>query len=80
MMLTKAHQGLVADAYDVLLENEQDASCTCPGHERWGHCKHRDAIRALHAAGNLPLPPVAVPDPDELGEPRGQQFPDDPPF
>jgi uncharacterized Zn finger protein len=58
MMLTKAHQGLVADAYDVLLENEQDASCTCPGGTYAGHCKHVAALRALHTAGKLPLPPV----------------------
>jgi hypothetical protein len=47
------------DAYDVLLENEQDGSCTCPGHTYHGYCRHVDACRALLTAGKLPLPPVA---------------------
>jgi hypothetical protein len=46
------------DTYHVLLENEQDASCTCPGHTYGGYCRHVDAIRALLTAGKLPLPPV----------------------
>jgi hypothetical protein len=46
------------DVYDVLLENEQDGSCTCPGHTFGGYCKHVDALRALVTAGQLPLPPV----------------------
>lgn len=66
--------------YDVLFENEQDSSCTCPGHTYGGYCKHVDALRALMAAGKLPLPPVAVPDEDELGERCGQCFPDEAPF
>jgi len=45
--------------YDVLLENEQDSSCSCPGHTYHGHCKHVEALRALLAAGKLPLPSVA---------------------
>jgi hypothetical protein len=44
--------------YDVLLENEQDGSCTCPGHTYHGYCRHLDALRALLAEGKLPLPPV----------------------
>jgi hypothetical protein len=47
------------DTYDVLLENEQDASCTCPGHTYHGYCKNVDALRALLAESKLPLPPVA---------------------
>jgi SWIM zinc finger len=41
------------EAYDVLLENEQDASCTCKGHTYGGYCKHVDCCRALVAAGKL---------------------------
>lgn len=48
-----------AGGYDVLLENDQDASCTCPGHTYRGRCKHVDALRALLAAGLLELPAVA---------------------
>lgn len=48
----------VGESYDVLLENEQDASCTCPGHTFGGYCKHVDATRALLAAGKLALPAV----------------------
>jgi uncharacterized Zn finger protein len=46
--------------YDVLLENEQDSSCTCPGHTYHGHCRHVEALRALLRAGKLPLPNVQV--------------------
>jgi hypothetical protein len=46
------------DVYDVLLENEQDGSCTCPAGVYHGFCKHQDALRALLAEGKLPLPPV----------------------
>jgi hypothetical protein len=46
------------DTYDVLLENEQDGSCTCPAGVYHGFCKHQDALRALLAEGKLPLPPV----------------------
>lgn len=27
--------------------------CGCRGHERWGHCKHLDALRDLIANGKL---------------------------
>ena len=46
------------DTYSVLLENEQDSSCTCKGHTYHGYCKHVEACRALLAEGKLPLPPV----------------------
>jgi uncharacterized Zn finger protein len=46
------------DTYSVLLENEQDSSCTCPGHMFHGYCKHVDALRALLAEGRLPLPSI----------------------
>src|SRR4051794_29663275 len=39
------HEG--DDVYDVLIENAQDASCTCPGHIYGGYCKHVDALRSL---------------------------------
>lgn len=35
-------------------------ACTCKGFLRWGHCKHSDALAALHEAGRLPAP-------DEIG-------------
>jgi hypothetical protein len=38
--------------YDVLIENEQDASCTCPGHTYGGYRKHVDACgRSWERAG-----------------------------
>src|SRR5262245_336841 len=43
------------ESYDVLLDAGGD-SCTCPGHTYHGYCKHVDALRALRAAGRLPLP------------------------
>ena len=49
----------VEPAYSVLIENEQDSSCTCKGHTYGGYCRHVDAIRALLTAGRLPLPTVA---------------------
>lgn len=27
--------------------------CTCKGNGRWGHCKHRESLVALTAAGKL---------------------------
>lgn len=29
------------------------SSCDCKGHARHGHCKHRDSLAALEAAGRL---------------------------
>jgi hypothetical protein len=29
------------------------SACDCKGHARHGHCKHRDALAALEAAGRL---------------------------
>jgi len=46
------------DTYDVLLENEQDGSCTCKAGTYHGFCKHQEALRALYRAGRLPLPAV----------------------
>jgi hypothetical protein len=27
--------------------------CDCPGHSRWGHCKHADGLAALTTASRL---------------------------
>lgn len=27
--------------------------CDCPGHERWGHCKHSTGLRDLRARGQI---------------------------
>ncbi|MDE2101701.1 MAG: hypothetical protein KGL39_30930 [Patescibacteria group bacterium] len=72
---TKAPGEMQLDAYDVLIEVDGH-SCTCPGHLRHGHCKHVDTLKLLIERGTLGRP---VPDPDTLGEPCGQCFPDDPP-
>lgn len=61
------------------------SSCDCPDHtycpERPQGCKHQKSIRKLIAEGKIPaaLDEVSVPDPDSLGEPCGQCFPDDVP-
>jgi hypothetical protein len=44
--------------HDVLIESEQDGSCSCQGFTAHGHCRHLDALRSLLAAGKLPLPGV----------------------
>ncbi|HJZ54751.1 MAG TPA: hypothetical protein VKE74_07310, partial [Gemmataceae bacterium] len=38
-----------ADSYDVFIcrRHESGDSCDCRGRERWGHCKHTSALRAL---------------------------------
>ncbi len=68
-------EGLANGVYDVLVEDTGEAHCDCPGHTRWGHCKHVAALRTLAAEGLLPLPTLPA---HEWGEePAGQQFPDD---
>jgi hypothetical protein len=54
----KAYRFLKRDAgdqvvavYDVRLTAENYVECDCPGHLRWGHCRHRET---LQAAGMLP--------------------------
>ncbi len=73
-----ADPGAEDSSYDVLLENAQDGSCTCKGFIYGGYCKHLDCCQALRARDLLPLPNVAItiPDPDDLGHPCGQCFPD----
>jgi hypothetical protein len=44
------------DAYDVGLLADGEA-CDCVGHERWGHCKHVDALKLLVECGKLPAVP-----------------------
>jgi hypothetical protein len=45
----------LGEVYDVILEDAYTSAptCTCKGHGRWGHCKHADAVKALHDAGRL---------------------------
>jgi hypothetical protein len=38
--------------YHVNLDDQQD-TCDCLGHERWGHCKHVDGLKTLIARGEL---------------------------
>ncbi len=42
-----------AAVYHVLLDGRR-SSCDCPGHERYGYCKHLDAVRTLLEHGQLP--------------------------
>ena len=61
------------DAYAVFLADECTAdagmaydTCDCHGFERFGHCKHVDAIRAITDRGLIALPiappaPVRIP-------------------
>lgn len=62
--------GIQEDAYDVALFFD-GCACTCPGFGRWGSCKHVEALRVLAERGQF------APDPDEIGDPCGQCFPDD---
>jgi hypothetical protein len=39
-------------SYNVLLDGQQ-ATCTCKGYQRFGRCKHGDALKALFASGKL---------------------------
>jgi hypothetical protein len=40
--------------YDVHLAGRGNpGSCECPGHLRWGRCKHLDAMTCLAASGKL---------------------------
>jgi hypothetical protein len=47
-----------AHNHDVLIENAQSGSCSCQGFTARGACRHLDALRALLAAGKLPVPGV----------------------
>jgi len=61
------------ESYDVFLPFEETAdagfaweTCDCHGFERFGHCKHVDAIRAIVDRGLIALPiappaPVRIP-------------------
>jgi hypothetical protein len=42
-----------ADPYHVHFDPETGDSCDCRGFIRHGHCKHRDGLAALIAAGKL---------------------------
>jgi hypothetical protein len=42
--------------HDVLIENSRGGSCSCQGFTAHGYCRHLDALRALLAAGKLPMP------------------------
>jgi len=53
---TEAASAMQADHYDVLIENAQDCSCTCPGFLRWGRCKHTAALAVLIERGVLGRP------------------------
>jgi hypothetical protein len=46
------------ETYHVLL-NGPESSCDCKGHDRWGHCKHRDGIQAAVQTGRLRFRSVA---------------------
>ncbi len=53
-----------AESYDVFVSrNGQDHRCCCRGHERHGHCKHVDTLRALLENGWLDAE-LANPDAD----------------
>lgn len=39
-------------SYDVLVDG-RNSICECKGFNRWGHCKHVEALTALVAAGKL---------------------------
>jgi hypothetical protein len=43
--------GQVIAVYDVRQTPEGHVECDCPGHTRWGHCRHQ---QTLQAAGMLP--------------------------
>lgn len=67
-------EGPATGVYDVLFEHDGEAHCDCPGHTRWGACKHVNALRTLAAEGLLPLPTLPAHEWDEA--PAGQCFPD----
>jgi hypothetical protein len=47
--------------YHVRLDGKH-STCECPGHLRWNHCKHVEALLALQAQGKLPAAPQAAPE------------------
>jgi hypothetical protein len=55
--------------YHVCLELDA-ATCDCKGHTYAGHCRHVEALQALQAKGELPLPPVANAPAEPAGWPR----------
>jgi hypothetical protein len=55
------------EVYDVHLSPEGWVSCDCPGHTRWGHCKHALAMCQM---GLLATPPAR----DEGYEARRQWY------
>jgi hypothetical protein len=59
------------DVYHVLLNGEDGRdSCDCMGHERWGHCRHVEALKTLQAQGKLP----ALPESYRVGHDHGIPF------
>jgi hypothetical protein len=45
----------VVESYHVhLSDRPEHCSCDCKGHDRWGHCKHKDGIGALVKLGKFP--------------------------
>jgi hypothetical protein len=46
---------LAADGGEIYHVNltSDGTTCDCKGHERWGHCKHAEALVALQARGKL---------------------------
>jgi hypothetical protein len=49
--LKRSPAGQVVAVYDVRMAPEGFIECDCPGHARWGHCRHQET---LQAAGMLP--------------------------
>jgi hypothetical protein len=48
--------------------NSEDPTCDCKGHQRWGRCKHVEALLALQGKGKLdavqaPAPAAPAPKP-----------------
>lgn len=71
------------ESYDVCIEPEGD-TCDCIAHARFGRCKHVAALRLALDKGLMGdlwhIGESIAPDPDTLGEPCGQCFPEEPPF
>jgi hypothetical protein len=52
--LSKAGPDADGEVYHVLLTGDvRQASCSCKGFVRHSHCKHRDGLAAIVAAGRL---------------------------
>jgi hypothetical protein len=51
--LQRIATGWAFSKHDGTRYHTSESLCTCKGHQRWKHCKHSEAVKALKQRGKL---------------------------